>query len=127
METYNYGILLSNSLKNIYEIFTEESFQILLDMDPNDSKREIDVFVQLLDSTESEFYSKMQGLEDTILENEQMIKEKIDQIKVYMKIYNDNEELNAFQEDLELCIETNMWFNTIYFQIRAMGFSERPS
>ena len=54
METYNYGILLSNSLKKIYEIFTEESFQILLDIYPNDSKREIDVFVQLLDSTESE-------------------------------------------------------------------------
>jgi len=121
MENYNHVISLSNSLEKIYEIFTEGSFQMLLDMDPNDSKRGFDVFVQSINSIESEFRSKLQCLSNTIDENNDMIKEKIDHTKGYMQIYNDNDELVTHLKDLELFYKINGLLDTININIQGIN------
>ena len=79
---YNHVILLSNAFEDIYEIFTEESFQILLDMDPNDSVEEFGVFLQSINSMKSEFFSKFEYSEDTFAEIDKIIKKKLIILKV---------------------------------------------
>ena len=107
MGIYNYVISLSNSLEEIYEIFTEGSFQILLNMDPNYSKRGFGVFKQSICSAKSELDLKMQDFNVTILGNRQMIDRKIWQIECNMREYDDNGELVGYLKDLELLNKIN--------------------
>jgi len=104
---YNHVISLSNSLKTFNEIFTEGSFQILLDMDPNDSMRGFGVFVQSIGSMESEFCLKLKCFRNKIEENTKMIKYKIYQIKDCKRKCNDNRELSTHLRDLNLFLEIN--------------------
>jgi len=104
MANYNHVISLSNTFENIYEIFTEESFQILLDMDPNDSVREFGVFMQSIDSMKSEFDSKFEYLEDRF---DEMISNKIYNIEGNMIKFGNNDEIVTHLKDLKL-------FNRIY-------------
>jgi len=117
MENYNHVISLSNSLEEIYEIFTEGSFQMLLDMRPNASERGFDVFLQSIGPVKSEFDLKLQNYENlrnTIWDNKKMIDKEIWKIKCDIKKYGDNDELVMYLKDLELFNKISDLLYSIY-------------
>ena len=127
LENYNNVILMSNSLEYIYEIFTEESFQILLDKDPNDSMQEFNVFVQSIHSMNSEFRLKLNSFGDTIKENSKIISKKMTQIRDYRMEFDDNDELLTHQKDLQLLSNINIRLGTINELFEDINSSHRLS
>jgi len=124
IKIYNHMISMSNSLKNIYEIFTEESFQILLDMDPNDSKRGFDVFVQLIDPMKSVFISQFISLWNTcpLYNNMNIIEKKVKEIECYSRKYDNNDELIRYLNDLKLFNKIYDWLIKISYRIPCMEY-----
>ena len=107
MEKYNHVISLSNSLEKIYEIFTEGAFQMLLDMDPNDSEGEFDVLKKSIRSVKSEFDLELQNLRDTTRNNKNMICNEKWKIKRYMWKYEGNDKYVGDLKGWELLRKIN--------------------
>ena len=101
IENYYHLLLLSNDLKKIYETFTEDSFQTLLDLNWNDSIKSVDVFLKLIRSVQYEYYSKLSCLRPTITKNDRIIAKRISQTKWCMRNNDDNIELVTYHKDLK--------------------------
>jgi len=110
----------------VYEIFTEESFQILLDMDPNGSMREFNVFLESTGSINFEFRLKLKYLSGIIEKNKLMILEIIHQIICYIVIYGDNDEIVTHLKDLILFHKINEWLYKIKDQFQDINSIYRP-
>ena len=126
VENYNHVMSMSKSMLEIYEIFRKESFQILLNMDPNHSRTEINVFLQSIDSTKSKLFSKLQRLGNTIYSDNKWIQSKIYFTERDMETCLDNLQLITYLKNLKLFNEMYQLLSRINIQVIEYFFWNTP-
>jgi len=105
MENYNHLISISNVLKDIYEIFPDNYFQMLLDMDPKHSSKEFNKFMTLIDSVGLNFFYKLENLRITIVDYAGIITNKKEIINWCMKTCGDLLQFDSYIIDLILFLK----------------------
>jgi len=119
-ENYDHVVSLSNSVADIYEIFTENTFKILLEMKPNDSIKEINEFLQLISSIMPKYSPTFLMLDDTICKIDEMIEGRIDLIKSLIVTCTDNLQLNTCFKNFQLFFKIIQLLRDIYFEFERI-------
>ena len=100
IENYKCVISISDAIIDVYDIFTENAFQKLLDMDSKDSNAEFNYFLQTIVSLSSKFSSEFDRFYDTIKEKTEMIHNNENLLQRAIEACGDNIKLLAYHSDL---------------------------